>query len=153
MDRSKRLIIREIRSEDFGALMELYTHLHEHGIPAEDDNTSTLWKRIVEDKDYHILVAELDGMIVSSCTCVIIPNLTRNQHPYAFVENVVTHLDYRKQGLASACLERAKQIAAEEGCYKMMLMTGSKEESTLRFYEANGYNRKDKTAFVQWINI
>ena len=33
----------------------------------------------------------------------------------------------------------------------MMLLTGSKEEATLRFYEKAGYNRKDKTAFVQWL--
>ena len=33
----------------------------------------------------------------------------------------------------------------------MMLLTGSKEESTLRFYERAGYNSKDKTAFIQWL--
>ena len=32
-----------------------------------------------------------------------------------------------------------------------MLLTGSKEKSTLNFYEQAGYNSKDKTAFVQWI--
>ena len=145
------MVIREINIEDRDGLLELYTHLHEDGIPEANEKLAVLWKRIVNDRDYHIIVAEADGKIVSSCTCVIIPNLTRKQSPYAFVENVVTHSDYRKQGLASACLERAKQIAAEEGCYKMMLLTGSKEESTLRFYEAAGYNRKDKTAFIQWI--
>jgi hypothetical protein len=35
--------------------------------------------------------------------------------------------------------------------YKIMLMTGSKKESTLSFYEKAGYNRSDKTAFIQWI--
>ena len=145
------MVIREINIDDRDGLLELYTHLHEDGIPAVDEKLEALWKQIVNDRDYHIIVAEVDGKIVSSCTCVIIPNLTRKQSPYAFVENVVTHSDYRKQGLASACLERAKQIAVEDGCYKMMLLTGSKEESTLRFYEAAGYNRKDKTAFIQWI--
>ena len=145
------MIIREIRMEDRDGLLELYTHLHEDGIPTVDEKLVSLWKRIVEDKDYHIIVAEAEGKLVSSCTCVVIPNLTRGQSPYAFVENVVTHADYRKQGLATACLERAKQIAVSEGCYKMMLLTGSKEESTLRFYENAGYNRKDKTAFIQWI--
>ena len=145
------MVIREINIDDRDGLLELYTHLHEDGIPAVDEKLDALWKRIVADEDYHIIVAEADGKIVSSCTCVIIPNLTRKQSPYAFVENVVTHSDYRKQGLASACLERAKQIAAEASCYKMMLLTGSKEESTFRFYEAAGYSRKDKTAFVQWI--
>ena len=42
-------------------------------------------------------------------------------------------------------------VAEEENCYKMMLLTGSKEESTLQFYEKAGYNRKDKTAFIQWL--
>ena len=35
--------------------------------------------------------------------------------------------------------------------YKMMLLTGSKKESTLRFYENAGYNSSDKTAFIQWL--
>lgn len=34
-----------------------------------------------------------------------------------------------------------------------MLLTGSKEESTLNFYRKAGYNSSDKTAFIQWINM
>ena len=82
---SKRLIIREIQLEDFSTLMELYTYLHEQDVPAMDDQKCQLWTQIVEDKDYHILVAEVEGKLVSSCTCVIIPNLTAKQRPYAFV--------------------------------------------------------------------
>lgn len=52
---------------------------------------------------------------------------------------------------ASACLAAARELAARQGCYKIMLMTGSKRESTLRLYERAGYNRQDKTAFVQWL--
>lgn len=33
-----------------------------------------------------------------------------------------------------------------------MLLTGSKEESTLNFYRNAGYNSSDKTAFIQWID-
>lgn len=58
-----------------------------------------------------------------------------------------------KKGYASACLNYAKQIAKENNCYKMMLLTGSKEESTLRFYRNAGYNSSDKTAFIQWIDM
>ncbi len=84
---------------------------------------------------------------------MIIPNLTRGVRPYAFVENVVTHVDYRKKGYATACLNFAKQIAKENHCYKMMLLTGSKEESTLNFYRNVGYISTDKTAFIKWINM
>ena len=81
--------------------------------------------------------------------CVIIPNLTRGVRPYAFIENVVTHEDYRCRGLASECLDYAKQIAIANNCYKMMLLTGSKRPSTWNFYEKAGYNHNDKTAFYQ----
>ncbi len=83
---------------------------------------------------------------------MVIPNLTRNVRLYAFVENVVTKRDYRKKGYATVCLNYAKQIAQENYCYKIMLLTGSKEESTLDFYRNAGYNSTDKTAFIQWID-
>jgi len=144
-------MIREIVKEDFNGLMELYMQLHDNPIPEKTPQMMELWNRILNDKEHHIIIVEEDRKIVSSCVCVIIPNLTHNQRPYAFIENVVTHKEYRKKGLATACLNYAKEIAVKENCYKIMLLTGSKEESTLNFYEQAGYNQKDKTAFIQWI--
>lgn len=144
-------MIREITTNDYEGLMRLYTQLHNNPFPEKDVAMTQLWNRILEDKDHHIVVAEEDGKIVASCVCVIIPNLTHNQQPYALIENVITDEAYRKRGLATACLNYAKEIAVRENCYKMMLLTGSKKESTLKFYEQAGYNKNDKTAFVQWI--
>ena len=45
----------------------------------------------------------------------------------------------------------ARDIAAEAGCYKLMLLTGAKDEATLNFYRRAGYNSADKTAFIQWL--
>lgn len=97
------------------------------------------------------LYMQLITIIVSSCVCAIIPNLTHNQQPYAIVENVITDREYRRRGLATQCLNYAKEIAKSKHCYKIMLLTGSKENSILSFYEGAGYNRKDKTAFIQWL--
>ena len=144
-------MIREANSADLDSLLQLYTHLHGNPIPAASEELTALWERIIDDRDHHIIVAEEGGMLVSSCVCVIIPNLTHSQRPYAFVENVVTHPDHRKKGMATACLNYAKELAQKEGCYKLMLLTGSKKESTLSFYERAGYNSKDKTAFIQWL--
>ena len=131
--------------------MKLYMQLHDNPMPDKTVEITELWNRIVDDKNHHIIVAEEDGKIVSSCVCVIIPNLTHNQQSYAFIENVITDKDYRKRGLATKCLNYAKDIALKENCYKLMLLTGSKEESTLNFYRKAGYNSEDKTAFIQWI--
>ncbi len=144
-------MIREIKNDDLRGLLELYTHLHEKEVPEIDDKVLGIWDTIMNDPNHHIIVAEEDGRIVSSCVCLIIPNLTRGLKPHAFIENVVTDSAYRKRGLATACLNYAKEIAEREGCYKLLLATGSKEESTLRFYERAGYNKNDKTAFTQWL--
>lgn len=146
-------MVREAEFDDLNEILDLYLHLHETEIPESNPDLQTVWKQIISDRNHHLIVYEAEGQIVSSCVCVIIPNLTRNVRPYAFVENVVTHKDHRGKGYASACLDFARKIALEENCYKMMLLTGSKSESTLDFYRKAGYNDSDKTAFIQWINI
>ena len=145
------MIIREIKENELGDLLELYTHLHELGLPEDSEHLHNTWAAIYNDENHHIIVCEVDGKLVSSCVCVIIPNLTRNIRPYAFIENVVTHANYRGKGYATACLNYAKDLAEKAYCYKMMLLTGSKSESTLNFYKRAGFNCTDKTAFIQWL--
>lgn len=146
-------MIREARENDLKEILQLYLYLHEKSVPEESEQLTKTWNNIVNDENHHLIICEKNGKILASCVCVIIPNLTRNVRPYAFVENVVTHKDYRKKGYATACLNYAKQIAEENNCYKIMLLTGSKEEDTLHFYRNAGYNSSDKTAFIQWIDI
>ena len=64
--------------------------------------------------------------LLSTCTLLLVPNLTHQGRPYGLVENVVTDVTHRKQGLANACLDYAKELAEKEQCYKLMLMTGRK---------------------------
>ena len=144
-------MVREVRENELDQLLELYTYLHEDGIPEKDQHLKDVWCAIMSDGNHHIIVNEIDGKIVSSCVCVIILNLTRNIRPYAFVENVVTHADYRGKGYATECLNYAREIAKKDNCYKMMLLTGSKRQTTLDFYKNAGYNSNDKTAFIQWL--
>lgn len=144
-------MVREIRADELNELLMLYLNLHENRVPEMTQHLKNTWDEIVNDNNHHIIVNEVDGKIVSSCVCVIIPNLTRAVRPYAFIENVVTDVDYRGKGYATACLDYAAELAGRAHCYKMMLLTGSKQEATLRFYENAGYNSSDKTAFIRWL--
>ena len=141
-------MITEINESGLKNLLELYTELGDNPIPEIDDSIKDKWKSICNDENYHIVVAKENNKIVSTCTVIIIPNLTHNQRPYAFIENVVTSKDYRKKGYGTAVLNYAKDMAIKENCYKIMLLTGSKRESTLNFYKKAGYNCNDKTAFI-----
>lgn len=142
--------VREAYREDLQDIMELYLHLHEVQIPDDRETMETVWNQIEADRNHHLLVYDMNGQIVSSCVCVIVPNLTRGMRPYAIIENVVTHPNYRGEGFGTACLQHAKEIAVNSGCYKMMLLTGAKDQKTLQFYSNAGYNSTDKTAFIQW---
>jgi len=144
-------MVREAKENDLKDILQLYLYLHETEIPEDSEYLTQTWDQILSDKNHHLVVNEIDGKLVSSCVCVIIPNLTRNIRPYAFVENVVTHGEYRGKGYATECLDYAKKIAEECNCYKMMLLTGAKELKTLEFYRHVGYNSVDKTAFIQWL--
>ena len=141
--------IREIIQDDLEDLLKLYEQLGPNPFVQVDEHILTVWNNILQNKDYHIVVADVDGAVVSTCTCVIIPNLTHNQRPYAVVENVVTDQNFRGKGYATSCLNYAKEIAIKNNCYKLMLMTGSKKETTLNFYRNAGYTDTTKTAFDQ----
>lgn len=146
-------MVREAKQEDLEELLELYLYLHEKAVPEQTQHLVDTWNRIMADSSHHLIVNEVDGRIVSSCVCVTIPNLTRGVRPYAFVENVVTHAAYRGRGYATECLDFARSVAEGQNCYKIMLLTGSKDPGTLDFYKRAGYNSTDKTAFIQWLGI
>lgn len=141
--------LRAIRSDELPGLLALYRHLH----PTDPELSATpdvekLWQAICADSRLHYLGAEVSGDLVSTCTLTVIPNLTRSARPYGVVENVVTHPDFRRQGIATSLLRFALQIAWDEGCYKVMLLTGRKDPATLRFYEKAGFRSGVKEGFV-----
>jgi len=145
------MFVREIEYSELLQLLSIYTHLHDNKMPIIDDEIETMWRRIMDDPNHHIIVGIENDIIISSCVLMIIPNLTQNQRPYALIENVITHPEYRNKGYATQILDYAKNLATDNRCYKIMLMTGSKEGTVLNFYERAGYNRNDKTAFIQWL--
>lgn len=143
--------VREVIKDDLESLLYLYTQLHDNPFPEINQDIKSLWNDILSNKHHHIIVCCVGEKIVSSCVIVIVPNLTHGQRPYALIENVITDKNYRKKGCATATLDFAREIAKNENCYKIMLLTGSKEENTLNFYRKAGYNSNDKTAFIRWI--
>ena len=101
-------MVREVTENDLNGLLHLYEQLHNSEVTINLDELLKLWNQIIQDNHHHIIVVEKDGKIVSSCVCIIVPNLTHNQRPYAFIENVITDEAHRKKGFATKCLDYAK---------------------------------------------
>lgn len=140
------LIVRNAGRDDIPALLELYHHL------ISDDERPTLTQARGVFDLFHtyagsaILVGEIEGILAASCSLVVVPNLTRGGRPYGLIENVVTHHDFRKRGFGKKMLQAACEAAWIADCYKVMLMTGSKNPETLNFYVSAGFEQS-KTGF------
>lgn len=141
------MIIRKAKATDAEELKVLYFEYLTH-FPPKEEQDMNLWGEMLDkfeqDENMYLLVAEENGMVVSTVQMAIVENLTHNVRPFAVIENVVTHGDYRKRGYASALLEKASEIAKERSCYKIFVETGSNKESTLNFYRNNGFAIDEK---------
>ena len=141
--------IRAMQQEDLTALLELYVHLNPVNAALPDGTLlQTVWQRILTDPDIYCFVADTDGVLTGSCQLAVVPNLTRGARSFGVIENVVTHADYRRQGIGTSLMRRALETAWDAGCYKVMLLSGAWREGAHRFYEELGFTREAKVGFV-----
>ena len=140
-------IMRSAAQDDLPGVLNLYRHLHPDDPRLETAVAERIWSTLLTSGFMTVIVAEAAGLLVSSCTLAIVPNLSRSGRSYGLIENVVTHADYRRLGLGHRVLAHALDVAWKADCYKVSLATGSKREATLRFYERAGFHRGSKTYF------
>ena len=90
--------------------------------------------------DFHqIWVLEMNNKIVGSVTCIIEPKLIHNGSFVLHVEDVVVHNEYQHQGLGKKMMEKVKEIAKTNKCYKIILDCFEKNQ---KFYESCGFLQK-----------
>ncbi len=138
--------IRAARASDLEGLLKLYPHLNPSDEEISLDLAASRLDAIKQLPGSAVLLGLLGTELVASCTLIVIPNLTRGGKPYALIENVVTDALYRGRGYGTGVLRATVEAAWKAGCYKVMLMTGSKQPSTLKFYENAGFEQT-KTGF------
>jgi len=141
--------IRRLSQNDLPALLLLYRDLHseDEAMPSQNVIDST-WAEIMATDRCAYFGGFVGADLVTSCTITIIPNLTRGCRPYGVIENVVTAAALRRRGYGTEIFRAALMHAWAAGCYKVMLMTGRKDEETLRFYRSAGFDATQKQAFV-----
>lgn len=140
-------IVRFAAEHDLPEVLKLYRHLHPHDPELETATAERVWSNLLASGFMTVVVAQAAEQLVSSCTLAIVPNLSRGGRSYGVIENAVTHADHRRLGLGRRVLAHALDIAWQTDCYKVLLATGSRRETTLRFYEGAGFERGGKTYF------
>ncbi|GAA2503683.1 hypothetical protein Ahu01nite_062980 [Winogradskya humida] len=82
-----------------------------------------MWRRIADSPDVTVYHAESDGRPVGTACLSILPTITYNCRPTAFVEAVVVRYDHRRRGVARLMLESVLDTARRKSCFKVQLLT------------------------------
>lgn len=140
--------LRFATSDDLPSLLALYGELNLEDPQPEICESLKVLNEILGSNYFEVVIAERENSVVGTCYLNIIPNLTRNNAPYGVIENVVTLERLRGQGIGKQVVRFALDRAWARGCYKVMLQTGSRRESTRNFYRSCGFISDEKFAFV-----
>lgn len=140
--------VREAGTGDFEAIQGLYRQLHPNDPVVEADRSRLVHDEILRTPGLRLLVLEVDGVVRATTYLNLIPNLTRGASPYAVIENVVVDASHRGSGLGQEIMAGTLQAAWDAGCYKVMLLTGSRTPATHAFYRRCGLSPDEKTGYV-----
>jgi len=141
-------LFREAGPGDLEGILCLYRQLQPEDPVLSDGSDAAAFAQIVGSPGLHLFVLEVDGAVVATTYLNVIPNLTRSASPYAVIENVVVEETMRGSGLGKRIMAATLRAAWDAGCYKAMLLTGSRTPATHAFYRACGFSPDAKTAYL-----
>ena len=97
--------------------------------------------QLKRNRDHHLLVAEINGVIVGTLHVLIFRHIGHGLRPVAIVENVVVDERSRSRGVGEALIDAAAAIARAQKCYKLSLTSNLKRLRAHKFYERLGWQR------------
>ncbi|MEU8184891.1 GNAT family N-acetyltransferase [Micromonospora sp. NPDC049044] len=141
-------MFRTARPDDFAQIIRLYRQLNPDDPVLDDGSDEAAFAQILGTPGLSLFVLDVDGVVVATTYLNLIPNISRSASPYAVIENVVVEESRRGTGLGREIMAATLQAAWDAGCYKAMLMTGSRNPATHGFYRACGFSADVKTAYL-----
>ena len=139
---------RPARADDLASLLALF-RVSEISAAAEPmEWVERIWAQMLSRDGLTIFVSEAEAKIVSTCMLITAPNLLRSGRQHAFIENVITHPDFRGRGFGRAVVHAALAAAWEQDCNHVFLQSGRADPRVHRFYEGCGFTPGLRTAYV-----
>jgi ribosomal protein S18 acetylase RimI-like enzyme len=134
--------VRPASIEDLPDLLRLYAELQPDDPPLPMERATEVWAAMAAQAGRTVLVADVDGTLVGTVDCVLVPNLTRGGRSHLLVENVVVAAAARRQRIGARLMDAAIGLATEAGCYKVQLLSRMERADAHAFYESYGFQRR-----------
>ena len=140
-DQGQPALLRAARREDVPEIVAL---LADDAIGAgregaADDAYYAAFDLIAADERNRLLVAEAGGRIVGTLQLTTIPGLSRHGMLRGQIEAVRVASGQRGNGLGRRMIERAIEVAREQGCGLVQLTSDKRRPDAVRFYQSLGF--------------
>lgn len=139
---------RLAKSSDLPGLLDLFRESEVSAGAEPGERAERIWSEILACDRVAVFVSDAGPRIVATCMLITAPNLLRGGRGHAFLENVVTHRDFRGQGYGRAVVEAALAEAWARDCYHVLLQSGRADPRVHRFYESCGFEPGIRTGYV-----
>jgi GNAT superfamily N-acetyltransferase len=139
---------RLAQAADLIPLLALYRASEVSAAAEPIGRAEQIWQEILSSSSAAIFVSTTDSRIVASCMLISAPNLLRSGKSHAFLENVVTHPEFRGRGHGRAVVEAALAEAWARDCYHVLMQSGRKDPAVHRFYQSCGFEPGLRVGYV-----
>jgi GNAT superfamily N-acetyltransferase len=139
---------RRAGPDDLAGLLALFRVSEVSAVAEPMEQAQGIWAQMLSRDGLSVFVAESGANIVATCMLITAPNLLRSGRQHAFLENVVTHPDFRGRGYGRAVVHAALAAAWEQDCHHVFLQSGRADPRVHRFYEGCGFEPGLRTAYV-----
>lgn len=141
--------IKKVRRKDLPVLVELLAEMDgEPQLPAA--HAQRVFREMTAYPSYASYFACVHGKPVGTFSLLVFPTLVHKGAFEALIDAVVVAPAWRGRGIGGAMMAEAMRLAAEGGCYKLMLSSNARREDAHRFYRSLGF-RQHGVSF--WIDI
>jgi GNAT superfamily N-acetyltransferase len=139
---------RLAHAADLWSLLELFAASEVSPVIQPLERAERVWRETLERPGVYIFVSDEGLRLAATCMLVTAPNLLRQGRCHAFLENVVTHPDFRGLGHGSAVVRAALAQAWAADCHHVLMQSGRSDPRVHRFYEHLGFVPGRRTAYV-----
>ena len=105
----------------------------------DKDTAKNILKKIIENPDHIIRVAEVDGKIVGSTTLLIEQKFIHEGGKVGHIEDVVVSKEFEGRGIGIKLVKSLLEAARAENCYKTILDC---KDELIPFYERIGFKQE-----------
>jgi GNAT superfamily N-acetyltransferase len=141
-------LARLAQRADLASLLELFRVAEVSASAEPIERAERIWLETLSHEGVAVFVSAIDASIVSTCMLITAPNLLRAGGRHGFLENVVTHPEFRGRGHGRAVVDTALAAAWSKDCYHVLLQSGRNDPRVHRFYQRCGFEPGLRIGYV-----